>query len=133
MKTNHEQFVQKLESNYNEKLINEYDKYLRLEEKMAKMRMDYERQLEELRNAKKLSEETITNDFLHKLREKEVQWEEVSDYFTYALIWREYWNLTCYLYMQQGIRSCSEHFCVKKLNIFKSQSTKLDLKKTLKM
>lgn len=86
MKTNHEQFVQKLESNYNEKLINEYDKYLRLEEKMAKMRMDYERQLEELRNAKKLSEETITNDFLHKLREKEVQWEEVSDYFTYALI-----------------------------------------------
>lgn len=82
MKSNHEQFVQKLESNYNEKLINEYDKYLRLEEKMARMRMDYERQLEELRNAKKLSEETITNDFLQKLREKEVQWEEVSNKFT---------------------------------------------------
>lgn len=78
MKANHEQFVQKLEFNYNEKLINEYDKYLRLEEKMARMRMDYERQLEELANAKKESEETITNNFLQKLREKEVQWEEVS-------------------------------------------------------
>lgn len=78
MKAGHETFVQKLESNYNEKLINEYDKYLRLEEKMARMRMDYEKRLADLAQAKKDSEETITNTFLQKLREKEVCVEEVS-------------------------------------------------------
>lgn len=78
MKAAHEKFVQNLESNYNEKLIFEYDKYLRLEENKAKMRKDYEKELADLRKAKKDSEETITNDFLQQLRDKEVHIEEVS-------------------------------------------------------
>lgn len=79
MKTGHEVFVQKLEANYNDKLIVEYDKYLRLEEKMAKMRMNYEKRLEELTQAKKDSEEQITNDFLQKLKDKEYHLEEVQN------------------------------------------------------
>lgn len=77
-KNAHEQFVQKLEASYNEKLIVEYDKYLKLEDKKMKMRNMYEQQLFELGNAKKDSESSITNFYLDKLREKEVQLEEVN-------------------------------------------------------
>lgn len=77
MKSGHEVFVQTLESNYNEKLIVEYEKYIKLEEKMEKMRVRYDKELEDLHNAKKDSEMTITNDFIQKLNEKEVQLEEV--------------------------------------------------------
>lgn len=79
MKTAHEEFVQKLENNYNEKLINEYDKYLRLEEKMEKMRLKYEMELQALATAKKESETNITNDFLEQIRQKQVQLEELME------------------------------------------------------
>lgn len=77
MRQSHEHFVQKLEASYNDKLILEYDKYLRLEDKMANMRNRYETELEELRELKRTTEESITNDFLSKLHEKEIQIEEV--------------------------------------------------------
>lgn len=77
MKANHDDFVQKLEASYNEKLINEYDKYLRLEEKMERTRNLYEKRLFDLQNAKNESETTITNSFLEKLQDKNVQLEEV--------------------------------------------------------
>lgn len=79
MKTGHEEFVQKLEFNYNEKLINEYDKYLRLEEKMEKMRQKYEKELEDLANAKKESETQITNNFLDQMKQKQEQLEELME------------------------------------------------------
>lgn len=79
MKTSHEEFVQKLEFNYNEKLINEYEKYLRLEEKMEKMRHKYVKELEDLTDAKKESETNITNDFLDQLKQKQVQLEELME------------------------------------------------------
>ncbi|XP_044759161.1 cilia- and flagella-associated protein 57 [Coccinella septempunctata] len=79
MKQAHEQFVHKLEANYNEKLIYEYDKYMRLEEKMDKMRLEYEQQLEDLRQAKADTEETITNSFLEKLQEKDAQHDELIE------------------------------------------------------
>ncbi|RZC27649.1 WD repeat-containing protein 65 [Asbolus verrucosus] len=79
MKLDHEEFIRELEANYNEKLIFEYEKYLRLEEKMEKMRQYYEKELEELRKAKKDSEEKITNEFLMKLEEKEIQFEELVE------------------------------------------------------
>lgn len=44
------------------------------------MRLNYEKELEDLTRAKKESEENITNDFLQKLKDKEVQWEEVSNF-----------------------------------------------------
>lgn len=77
LRQTHEEFVQKLEINYNDKLIIEYDKYLLLEDKMANMRQNYENRLEDLHKAKQESEESITNEFLQKLHEKEVQVEEV--------------------------------------------------------
>ncbi|KAK9883072.1 hypothetical protein WA026_001275 [Henosepilachna vigintioctopunctata] len=79
MKQSHEQFVHKLEANYNEKLIYEYDKYSRLEEKMDKMRLEYEQQLDELRLAKAENEEAITNSFLEKLQEKDAQHDELNE------------------------------------------------------
>lgn len=77
MKQSHEQFVHKLEANYNEKLIYEYDKYMLLEEKMDKMRLEYEQMLEDLRLAKADTEEAITTSFLEKLQEKDAQHDEV--------------------------------------------------------
>ncbi|KAL3272571.1 hypothetical protein HHI36_014041 [Cryptolaemus montrouzieri] len=79
MKQSHEQFVHKLEANYNEKLIYEYDKYMRLEEKMDKMRLEYEQQLEDLRQAKADTEEAITTGFLEKLQEKDAQHDELLE------------------------------------------------------
>ncbi|KAK5641374.1 hypothetical protein RI129_009921 [Pyrocoelia pectoralis] len=79
LKLAHEQFVQKLDVSYNDKLIVEYNKYLLLEDKMGLMRTKYEKELEDLREAKKASEESITNDFLQKLHEKEVQVEELIE------------------------------------------------------
>ncbi|KAI4457029.1 cilia- and flagella-associated protein 57 [Holotrichia oblita] len=78
LKSGHEVFVQTLESNYNEKLIVEYEKYIKLEEKMDKMRIRYDKELEDLHASKKESETNITNNFIQKLNEKEVQLEEVS-------------------------------------------------------
>lgn len=77
VKSSHEDFVNKLELNYNDKLIYEYDKYLQLEDKLTLVRKSYDKQLEDLGNDKWQSEEKITNEFLSKLQEKEVQVEEV--------------------------------------------------------
>ncbi|KAK4873590.1 hypothetical protein RN001_012950 [Aquatica leii] len=79
VKLAHEQFIQKLDVSYNDKLIVEYDKYLKLEDKMSKMRNNYETELQDLRELKKSSEESITNEFLQKLHEKEVQVEELIE------------------------------------------------------
>ncbi|XP_017782730.1 PREDICTED: cilia- and flagella-associated protein 57 [Nicrophorus vespilloides] len=79
MKSGHEMFVQKLEANYNEKLIVEYDKFMLLEEKMGRMRTRYDNQLEDLAEAKRTSEETITNNYEQQLREKEVHLEELVE------------------------------------------------------
>lgn len=80
MKLDHEEFVRELEANYNEKLIYEYEKFLRLEEKMEKMRRNLEKELDDLAAAKKASEEKITNEFLEKLEEKQMQFDEVTIY-----------------------------------------------------
>ena len=77
MKSKHEMFVQTLEANYNEKLIVEYDKYVNLEDKMEKMRTNYEKELEVLTAAKKASETNITNKFMQQLNEKEELLEQV--------------------------------------------------------
>lgn len=77
MKTSHDEFVQNLEANYNEKLIIEYDKFLRLEEKMERTRNMYDKRLSDLETAKLDSENTITTTFLEQLKEKNDQLEEV--------------------------------------------------------
>ncbi|KAF5270192.1 hypothetical protein FQR65_LT05672 [Abscondita terminalis] len=79
LRANHEQLLQKLDVSYNDKLIVEYDKYLVLENKMSQMRSKYDTELEELRQAKITSEESITNEFLQRLHEKEVQVEELLE------------------------------------------------------
>lgn len=77
LKIEHDENMQKQEHNYNEKLIIEYGKCQHLEEIIKKLRNDYEKQLTDLRQAKKDSEKEITDDFLNKLREKDVHIDEV--------------------------------------------------------
>ncbi|CAH0564937.1 unnamed protein product [Brassicogethes aeneus] len=75
----HDEYVMKLEANYNEKLIVEYDKYVQLEERLSKVRKDFQQELEDLDQAKKDSEDTITADFLEKLKDKEMQYDELTE------------------------------------------------------
>lgn len=79
MKAAHEEFIQKLEFNYNEKLINEYNKYMRLEEKMEKVRQKYEKELKELTKAKEDSETELNNYYIDQLKQKQVQLEELLE------------------------------------------------------
>lgn len=78
LKSDHEVFVQKLENNYNDKLIVEYNKFLALEDKKEKMRVSFEQELFDLRAEKLQSEKNLTNEFTEKLLEREMQVEEVS-------------------------------------------------------
>ncbi|KAH1024919.1 hypothetical protein HUJ05_009751 [Dendroctonus ponderosae] len=70
-KVDHELYIQKLEASYNEKLIVEYKKYMRFEEKMNRMLKEQEQQFEELKKSKTESEECITNNYLEIVKDKE--------------------------------------------------------------
>lgn len=79
MKTAHEEAMQRMESNYEAKLITEYDKYKAFEEHTNAMRQDYERRLDDLE--KRWTEElrkTVTN-YEALLHERKQQLEETSD------------------------------------------------------
>lgn len=76
MKATHEELVQKLEFSYKEKLINQDDRYLRLEEEIAEMRIKYEKQLEKLTNEKKETETFLTNHYVEQLKEAQVEYED---------------------------------------------------------
>lgn len=84
MKIDHEKFVQKLEANYNEKLITEYNNYLRFELKMEKLLKEQEDRYMELRKDKEVSEEFLNTNYEEKLKEKDILYEEVYiKYFPY--------------------------------------------------
>lgn len=80
MKGEHEIFVQKLEDNYNEKLIYEYNKFYRYETKMDSLLREHEQKYEALKQAKKDAEEALNKDFMQKLNDKRVHNEEVSQH-----------------------------------------------------
>ncbi|XP_050311353.1 cilia- and flagella-associated protein 57 [Anthonomus grandis grandis] len=79
MKADHELFVQKLEASYNEKLIVEYKKFMRFEEKMNRMLKEHEQNFEALKKAKAESEESITNSFLEIVKDKDNNIEELKE------------------------------------------------------
>lgn len=78
MRNDHEIFVQKLEDNYNEKLIYEYNKFYRFETKMESLLQEHEQKYESLKKEKAESEETITVNYMQKLNDTKVHNEEVS-------------------------------------------------------
>ncbi|KAH1015652.1 hypothetical protein HUJ04_007002 [Dendroctonus ponderosae] len=78
-KVDHELYIQKLEASYNEKLIVEYKKYMRFEEKMNRMLKEQEQQFEELKKSKTESEECITNNYLEIVKDKENAVEELKE------------------------------------------------------
>lgn len=79
MKTAHEETMQRMESDYEAKLIMEYDKYKAFEERTNAMRDDYEKRLKDLeeRDAEEL-QNTVTK-YEALLYEKKEQLEELSD------------------------------------------------------
>ncbi|KAL1494188.1 hypothetical protein ABEB36_009827 [Hypothenemus hampei] len=79
MKVDHELFIQKLEATYNEKLIIEYKKYMRFDEKMKIMLHEQAQQYEELKKDKADSELSITNNYSEIVKEKDVIIEELKE------------------------------------------------------
>lgn len=82
-KIDHELFIEKLEANYNEKLIMEYNKYLRFEAKMDKMLKESDNRYMDLKKLKEDSEESIARGYEEKLKENETQFEEVCKYIQF--------------------------------------------------
>ncbi|KOX70977.1 WD repeat-containing protein 65 [Melipona quadrifasciata] len=82
MKEKHEETMNQMETNYNAKLIVEYDRYLALENTMNNVRQNYEKRLEEVEKhgIEKLQEAVTKYEaFLH---EKKLQLEENQDEMT---------------------------------------------------
>lgn len=77
-KRNHDLAIDHLEATYNEKLIVEYNKFSNLEEKLVKIRRDYDNQIEDLNSDAKANETKIIEQFIQKLKEKDVMLEEVK-------------------------------------------------------
>ncbi|XP_057670540.1 cilia- and flagella-associated protein 57 [Diorhabda carinulata] len=79
MKQNHELFVQRLEASYNEKLIAEYEKFMKFENKMDRMLKDADARYMELKKAKEDSETSIINDYETRLKEAKLQYDELAE------------------------------------------------------
>ncbi|CAH1131991.1 unnamed protein product [Ceutorhynchus assimilis] len=79
MRADHELAVQKLEASYNEKLIIEYKKFMRYENKMCRMLKEQEQQYEILQKCKEESEDSITNSHLEIIKEKDNNIEELKE------------------------------------------------------
>ncbi|KAJ8923117.1 hypothetical protein NQ315_001670 [Exocentrus adspersus] len=79
IKSEHEVFVQKLENSYNEKLIYEYNKFHRFESKMENLAKEQEQRYELLKESKQETEESLTAEHLQKLKDMEVQIEQLVE------------------------------------------------------
>ncbi|KAG7203025.1 hypothetical protein KM043_010150 [Ampulex compressa] len=79
MKSAHDETIQQMEINYDNKLITEFDKYQNLEERNNTMRQDYERRLKELEEH---AEEELKNTIIKYealVHEKKLKLEEAQD------------------------------------------------------
>lgn len=81
MKQDHEVFVQKQEANYNEKLIMEYNKYRRLEEKMEMILKEKEEKYNEMVKTHQKEIETLRKEHEEEIKEKNEQHEDVCQIF----------------------------------------------------
>lgn len=83
MKATHEETMQRMENNYEAKLIAEYDKYQAFEERTNIMRQDYEERLDDLEKRKTEELQTTVVKYEALLHEKKLQLEETSDEMTH--------------------------------------------------
>lgn len=79
MKIDHDLFIQKQEATYNEKLITEYNKYIRFEDKMKNMLQEKDERHNDLIESHKGSEESMKSDYEEQIKEKDEQYEEVCE------------------------------------------------------
>lgn len=79
MKEEHEDTMKQMETNYNAKLITEYDRYLALENSMNLMRQNYEKRLEEVESHGVEELQKATTKYEVLLHEKKLQLEETKD------------------------------------------------------
>lgn len=82
MKEKHEETMKQMETNYNAKLITEYDRYLALEDTMNNMRQNYEKRLEEVEKHGIEELQNATTKYEALLHEKKLQLEESQDEIT---------------------------------------------------
>lgn len=79
MKEQHEETVKQIETNYDAKLITEYDRYLALENIMNTMRQNYEKRLEEVEKHGTDELQKATNKYEALLHVKKLQLEDTQD------------------------------------------------------
>ncbi|OAD56123.1 WD repeat-containing protein 65 [Eufriesea mexicana] len=79
MKEKHEETVKQIETNYDAKLITEYDRYLALESIMNTMRQNYEKRLEEMEKHGTEELQKATNKYEAILHVKKLQLEDTQD------------------------------------------------------
>ncbi|KOB73579.1 WD repeat-containing protein 65 [Operophtera brumata] len=72
LKDKNERTLQALEADFNVRLISEYDRYMSLEDKTARMRKDYEQRLEELAESKRKALREMNTMFETRLEEKDL-------------------------------------------------------------
>lgn len=77
MKRDHDIAMQNLEATYNEKLITEYTKLLDLEDKLAKVRKEYDAKIEVLLEKRKQAEAALHERYAEELHDKDIEISEV--------------------------------------------------------
>ncbi|KAK1133163.1 hypothetical protein K0M31_014517 [Melipona bicolor] len=82
MKEKHEETMNQMETNYNAKLIVEYDRYLALENTMNNVRQNYEKRLEEVEKHGIEELQKAVTKYEALLHEKKLQLEENQDEMT---------------------------------------------------
>lgn len=67
-----------LENTTSAKLMGEYEKYQELQARSQRLQEDYERQLQNMEEAKEKALQEVTEYYQRKMKEMEVKLEEVS-------------------------------------------------------
>lgn len=80
MKATHEMQIQKMEANYNEKLVHEYKRFSNYEKKIKELLKIWEVKYLDLKKEKEESETAIRADYNEIIKEKNIMFEEVSEY-----------------------------------------------------
>ncbi|GBP75293.1 Cilia- and flagella-associated protein 57 [Eumeta japonica] len=84
MRANQEKSLQALETDFNIKLIGEYDRYQNLEDKTARMRKEYEERLEQLAESKRLALRDMSEMYENQVDEKDTAFNELQEQFNLA-------------------------------------------------
>lgn len=95
-KEEHDAAVQELEVAFNEKLIVEYDKYSRFEDRTNQMRKDYEAKLKDLAAQMEAALQQAGEDHMAQLEDKNLVIEEVNVNLMYIYTQNNFFKLVLF-------------------------------------